>query len=210
MTAETSRIEAFSDGVFAIAITLLILNIKIPPAGSGNLYAELIGQWPSYFSFLVSFTFIGIMWINHHRLFTHIARSDDVLLILNLLLLLGVVVVPFPTAVLAIHLGQPDQRPALILYNATYVFIAVIFNLLWRYASSAKRHLLSKDVDTASVERISKQYALGPVCYLICLGLSWVSAAASLALNFALACFFALPPHLIASKRKERHVFTGR
>ena len=210
MTAETSRIEAFSDGVFAIAITLLILNIKIPPAGSGDLRAELIGQWPSYFSFLVSFTFIGIMWINHHRLFTHIARSDDVLLILNLLLLLGVVVVPFPTAVLALHLGQADQRPALILYNATYVFIAVIFNLLWRYASSAKRHLLTRDVDTASVEKISNQYALGPVCYLICLGLSWVSAAASLALNFALACFFALPPHWLAYKRKEAHPLTGR
>src|SRR5437870_12237071 len=113
LTAETSRIEAVSDGVFAIAITLLILDIKIPPAGGGDLYVELIGQWPSYFSFLVSFAFIGIMWMNHHRLFTHIARSDDVLLILNLLLLLGVVVVPFPTAVLALHLGQAGQLPAL-------------------------------------------------------------------------------------------------
>jgi TMEM175 potassium channel family protein len=209
LTAETSRIEAFSDGVFAIAITLLILNIKIPPAGSGNLYAELIGQWPSYFSFLVSFAFIGIMWINHHRLFTHIARSDDVLLILNLLLLLGVVVVPFPTAVVAMHLGQAGQRTALILYNATYVFIAVIFNLHWRHASSAKRHLLAKDVDTTSVERITGQYALGPLFYIVCLGLSWVSAAASLGLNFALACFFALPPHVVASKRKEPRAFTG-
>ena len=210
LTAETSRIEAFSDGVFAIAITLLILNIKIPPAGNDDLSAELIGQWPSYFSFLVSFAFIGIMWMNHHRLFTHIARSDDVLLILNLLLLLGVVVVPFPTAVLALHLGQAGQLPALILYNATYVFIAVIFNLLWRYASSAKRHLLARDVDPASVQRISNQYALGPICYLACLGLSWVSAAASLALNFALACFFALPPHRVAYKRKEADRLTGR
>ena len=208
MTAETSRIEAFSDGVFAIAITLLILNIKIPPAGSGNLYVELVGQWPSYCSFLVSFAFIGIMWINHHRLFTHIARSDDVLMILNLLL--GVVVVPFPTAVLAMHWGQSGQRTALILYNSTYVFIAMIFNLLWRHASSAKGHLLARDVDAASVQSITKQYALGPVCYLICLGLSWVSAAASLALNLALACFFALPPHVVASRRKEPHAFTSR
>ena len=202
MTAETSRIEAFSDGVFAIAITLLILEIKIPPSGNGKLSLELIGQWPSYLSFLISFAFIGIMWINHHRLFTHIARSDDVLLILNLLLLLGVIVVPFPTAVLAQHLGQADQRTALILYNATYVFIAAVFNLLWRYASSAKRHLLAKDVNSASVQRISRQYAFGPVFYLVCLGLSWLSAAASLALNFALACFFALPPHVVASERK--------
>jgi uncharacterized membrane protein len=200
LTAETSRVEAFSDGVFAIAITLLILDIKIPSPGNGALYLQLIGQWPSYFSFLVSFTFIGIMWINHHRLFTHIARCDDVLLILNLLLLLGVVVVPFPTAVVATHLGQSDQRTALVLYNGTYVFIAAIFNFLWKYASSAKRHLLAKDVDAASVKRISRQYAFGPVLYIACLALSWVSAEASLALNFALACFFALPPHVAVSK----------
>lgn len=202
MTAETSRIEAFSDGVFAIAMTLLILDIKVPPVGSVPLSRELLLQWPSYFSFLISFAFIGIMWINHHRLFTHIARCDDALLILNLLLLLGVIVVPFPTAVLAVHLGQAGERAALILYNATYVFIAVVFNLLWKYASSAKRHLLAKDVDAASVQRISRQYALGPVFYLICLGLSWLSTPASLALNFALACFFATPPHMVASHRK--------
>ncbi len=201
MTAETTRVEAFSDGVFAIAMTLLILNVRIPPAGSGELSTELLKQWPTYISFLVSFTFIGIMWINHHRLFTHIARSDDVLLILNALLLLGVVVVPFPTAVLAMHLGQSDQRAALVLYNGTYVFIAIVFNLLWRYASSAKRHLLGKEVDPTSVERITTQYAFGPVLYLVCLGLSWVSAAASLALNFGLACFFALPPNRVISRR---------
>ena len=200
MTAETSRVEAFSDGVFAIAITLLILEIKVPPAGSGALPRDLLRQWPSYFSFLISFAFIGIMWINHHRLFTHIARCDDALLILNLLLLLGVVVVPFPTAVLATHLGQPDQLTALILYNSTYLFIAVFFNLLWRYASSDKRRLLAKDVNSPSVQRISRQYAFGPILYLVCLGLSWLSAAASLALNFALACFFAIPPHVVASE----------
>jgi TMEM175 potassium channel family protein len=202
VTAETSRVEAFSDGVFAIAITLLILEIKIPAAGSGALAQELLGQWPSYLSFLISFAFIGIMWINHHRLFTHIGRCDDVLLVLNLLLLLGVVVVPFPTAVLAAHLGQPDQRTALIVYNSTYVFIAMVFNLLWRYASSGKRQLLAGNVDAASVQRISRQYAFGPAGYVVCLALSWVSAAASLALNFALACFFALPPHLAVSKRR--------
>jgi uncharacterized membrane protein len=201
VTGETSRIEAFSDGVFAIAITLLILEIKIPPAGGATLSRELLRQWPSYLSFLISFTFIGIMWMNHHRLFMHIARSDNILLILNLLLLLGVIVVPFPTAVLAMHLGEPDQRAALILYNATYVFIVVVFNLLWRYASSAERRLLAQDVDPTSVQRISRQYVLGPVFYLVCLGLSWLSVPASLTLSFALACFFALPPHLLIRRK---------
>ena len=202
VTNETSRVEAFSDGVFAIAMTLLIIDVKVPAAAESHLAFQLIQQWPSYVSFLISFAFIGIMWINHHRLFTHIARCDDLLLVLNLLLLLGVIAVPFPTAVLATHLGKVDERTALILYNGTYVFIAVIFNVLWKYASSAKRHLLAKDVDGTSVRRISRQYAFGPILYLVCLGLSWVNGAASLALNFALACFFALPPRVAAIERK--------
>jgi len=104
--------------------------------------------------------------------------------------------------VLATHLGQSDQLTALILYNSTYLFIAVFFNLLWRYASSDKRRLLAKDVNSPSVQRISRQYAFGPILYLVCLGLSWLSAAASLALNFALACFFAIPPHVVGSERE--------
>jgi uncharacterized membrane protein len=209
MNAETSRVEAFSDGVFSIAITLLILDIKVPAAGSGELSLQLMRQWPAYLSFLISFAFIGIMWINHHRLFTHIAVSDDVLLILNLLLLLGVCAVPFPTAVLATNLGQADQRTAVILYNATYVFIAVCFNLLWRYAASRQGRLLAKNVDRASVERTSRQYAFGPLLYLVCLGLSWINVAASLALSFALACFFALPPHLAVSRKNHPGRHTG-
>src|ERR1700759_4424760 len=110
MQSETARVEAFSDGVFAIAITLLILEIKVPSPSQGHLAAVLLQQWPSYLAFLLSFVYIGIMWINHHRMFTSIRRSTDVLLILNLLLLLGVTVVPFPTAVLATYMGGPDQR----------------------------------------------------------------------------------------------------
>src|SRR5260370_18656673 len=90
METETNRVEAFSDGMFAIAITLLILEIKVPAAGQGNLAAALLRQWPSYLAFFLSFAFIGIMWMNHHRMFTHIRRSADTLLVLNLLLLLSV------------------------------------------------------------------------------------------------------------------------
>jgi uncharacterized membrane protein len=201
MTSETARIEAFSDGVFAIAITLLILEIKTPPAGSGQLSALLIRQWPYYVSFLVSFAFIGIMWINHHRLFTYVRRSDNVLLILNLLLLLGVTAVPFPTAVLAAHLGQPDARTATLLYSGTYFIIAIFFNVLWRYATSGKHRLLAADVDANAVKQITGQYSFGPLLYLICLALAWVSVPASLVLNVVLAGFFALPP---ASLRRLR------
>ena len=117
MNTETGRVEAFSDGVFAIAITLLILEIKIPKPSDGALANQLLRQWPSYFAFLISFAFIGVMWINHHRLFTHIKRCNNTLMILNLLLLLGVTIVPFPTAVLATHIGFADQRTAALLYN---------------------------------------------------------------------------------------------
>jgi uncharacterized membrane protein len=194
LDSETGRVEAFSDGVFAIAITLLILEIKIPKPTDGVLAAQLLRQWPSYFAFLISFAFIGIMWINHHRLFTHIKRCDNSLMVLNLLLLLGVTIVPFTTAVLATHIGFPSQRTAAFLYNGVYVFIAIIFNLLWRYAVSRNHHLLGKEVDAETVVRISKQYAFGPLLYLLCGLIAWISVSASLSANVLLAIFFALPP----------------
>jgi uncharacterized membrane protein len=198
MTTETARVEAFSDGVFAIAITLLILEIRVPGPSDTALALLLKRQWPSYLSFVISFAFIGIMWINHHRLFTHIKRCDNLLLALNLLLLFGVTVVPFPTAVLAAHLGHRDQRVANMLFQGTYFVIAIFFNVLWRYAASAKRGLLAHDADHAAVKKITQQYAFGPLLYLICFVLTWVSVPASLVFNIALAFFFALPPRVSA------------
>ena len=201
MVSETQRIEAFSDGVFAIAITLLVLELKAPPAGNSQLATLLIRQWPSYLAFLASFAFIGIMWINHHRLFTHIRRSDHGLLVLNLLLLLGVITVPFPTSVLAENLGKSGERTATLLYSGTYVVIATAFNALWRYATSRNRQLLGPDVDATAVTQIGLQYSFGPLLYLVCFALAWVSTPASLLLNVGLACFFALPPAYLRHPR---------
>jgi uncharacterized membrane protein len=192
LSSETARIEAFSDGVFAIAITLLILEIKVPSPGPVPLATALARQWPSYVSFVISFAFIGIMWINHHRLFNHIKRADNLLMLFNLFLLFGVTVIPFPTAVLAAHLGHPDERTAAILFNGAYVVIAIFFNVLWRYAATRGR-LLGRDANMAEVDRITRQYAFGPLMYLVCLGLVWISVPVSLAANGLLACFFALP-----------------
>jgi uncharacterized membrane protein len=201
MTSETGRIEAFSDGVFAIAITLLILEIRVPQPSAGPLGPQLARQWPSYLSFFISFAFIGIMWINHHRLFNHIRRTDTALLLLNLVLLLGVTFVPFPTSVLAAHLGHPDQRLAAILFSATYFVIAVFFNVLWRYVAMSHRHLLGTEVNQDAVVGILRQYALGPLAYLVCVALAWISVPASLSLNFVLACFFAMPPRAVGEKK---------
>ena len=194
MHTQTSRIEAFSDGMFAIAITLLILEIKIPSPTEGRLAAALLKQWPSYLAFFLSFAYIGVMWMNHHRMFTHIKRSNDTLLVLNLLLLLGVTAVPFPTAVLAAHLGTPDQRTGAILYNGVFIVIAIFFNVLWRYAVS---HDLLEESMSTSAAQISRQYAVGPLMYAVCLVLAWVDVRISLGVNVAMAIFFALPPSMV-------------
>jgi len=204
--AETGRIEAFSDGVFAIAVTLLVLDLKVPsPSAYGpRLAVLLLRQWPSYLAFATSFAFIGIMWINHHRLFTLIHRSDHTLLVLNGLLLCGVTVVPFPTALLAAYIGHRDQRVAAMVYSGTYLVIAVSYNLLWRYASYQNR-LLDQRADPRAVNAIHQAYGYGPLMYLIAFGLAVVSVPACLAMNVALAIFFALPPrHQLKLSRPRR------
>src|SRR5262249_36824077 len=165
MSSETSRIEAFSDGVFAIAITLLILDVRVPSIAQGSLGVALRRQWPTYIAYLISFSFIGIMWVNHHRLFNHIRRSDSGLMFLNLLLLLGVSVVPFPTALLAAHYYAPGRTIAAAVFNGTYFVIAIFFNILWRHVV---RGGLLDSTTQHSADAISRQYAVGPIAYFIC------------------------------------------
>ncbi len=193
---ETSRLEAFSDGVFAVAITLLVLNIKIPP---DNLPDDLHLWWPVLFSqgpallaFATSFLTVGIMWLNHHRLYKHIKRTDTGLLLLNLLLLSLIVFVPVPTALLAEYILRPNQHVAAIIYSGTFFIVACCFNLLWRYASYRGR-LLGKDANMRAVTAISHQYLFGPLCYLIAFGLAFINTPASVIFNFMIALFFALP-----------------
>lgn len=191
---ETARIEAFSDGVFAIAITLLVLDLKVPHdmAEGRDLLAALFNQWPAYLAFVTSFATIGIMWLNHHRMFTLIKRADDGLLLLNSLLLLGITFVPFPTALVAAYVQRRGDRVAALVYSGTFTVIAVVFNLLWGYACHRHR-LLHSRADPAMVRAITRAYAFGPPLYLLSFGLAWVSVPASLATNVALALFFALP-----------------
>ena len=192
MPGPTSRLEAFSDGVFAIAITLLILEIKVPPPGAaGELGPALARLWPSYLALVTSFANVGVMWINHHRLFALIERTDEGLLGLNLLLLLGVTLVPFPTALLAEHLRGPDQRVAGVVYAGTFLVLALIFNLLWRHAR--RGGLVVRHVH---VDSITRQYAVGPLLYAATLGIAVVSGTACLVVNGVIAIYFALPPRL--------------
>jgi TMEM175 potassium channel family protein len=196
MTAanETARIEAFSDGVFAIAITLLVLDLKVPRElrGEAELWRALVAQWPSYLSFLTSFATILIMWINHHRMFTLIGRSDHRLMVYNGLLLLGVTVVPFPTSLIAQYLRHDGERFAALIFNGTYIYLAICFNLLWRWAAVGDR-LLDRDASREAVTAIFDAYRYGPVWYVAAFALSFASVTASLLVNLGLAVFFALP-----------------
>jgi TMEM175 potassium channel family protein len=191
---ETGRIEAFSDGVFAIAITLLILEIKVPNAHdlgpSGGLGAALLRLWPSYLAFVTSFATILVMWVNHHRLFNHIRRSDQAFLFWNGLLLFLVTFVPFPTALLAEYLTHAQARLAVSVYSGTFVAIALAFCGLWWHAS-AGRGLLARGVNQAEVERITRQYRFGPLLYLVAFVASFFSVWLSLAICLCLAVFFA-------------------
>jgi uncharacterized membrane protein len=191
---ETGRLEAFSDGVFAIAMTLLILDVKVPKpvdaASAGGLFAALGRQWPTYLAYLTSFATILVMWVNHHKLFRHIRRSNDAFLFLNGLLLLFVTSVPFPTSLVAEYLERPDARDASLLYAGTFVAIAIAFNLLWNYASRGGR-LLGSRANRVEVDAITRQYRLGPVLYAVAAALAFYSVAASLVLCLLLALFFA-------------------
>lgn len=190
---ETTRLEAFSDGIFAIAMTLLILEIRLPEEiAPGNLGHALLHLWRSYLAFLTSFATIGVMWVNHHRIFNLIRRTDQAILALNLLLMLGVTFLPFPTAVVARSINRGDARTAVLFYNGTFTVIAVCWGVLWRYAAR-NRHLMGKDVDERSVRGVSKQYALGPLYYIVAGGVALLSPLISVILDLLLAVFFAIP-----------------
>lgn len=209
--SETARVEAFSDGVFAIAITLLVLDLKVPRdlAPTASLTGALLRQWPSYFAYLTSFLTIGIMWLNHHRLYTLIRRSDHVLLLLNGLLLLGVSVVPFPTSLVAAYLGAPpgDHRRRRLQRH-----LRRDRDLLQRALALLRlAHAAARAGDRCGrVRALGRQYAGGPFFYLVAFVLAWVSPAASLAVNFALALFFALAPRLMLRRSPSAATRPGR
>jgi len=189
---ETVRVEGFSDAVFAIAITLLGVDLKIPPPGSPGLSANLLAQWPEYLSFLSSFGTIAIAWLYHHKLFTVIRRADHSLLLLNCVLLLGVTVMPYPTRMLAEYIGNPDARIAAMLKAGTFFITALLFNLLWKHAS-ARGQLLDPRADPHTIDIISRQIAIVPYLYAGSFLLASISAFASTVLNLVLVVFFAMP-----------------
>jgi uncharacterized membrane protein len=189
MDRETGRIEAFSDGVFAIAVTLLVLEIRVPTGP--DLAAAVARQWPSFAAYAASFTIILIIWIHHHTIFRLVRHADRPFQFINGLLLMVVTFLNYPTALLATRLGTPDARFAALFYNGTCFVVAVLSNVLWRYAVH-RRRLLHDEADARVVRFIDAQYRFGPFVFLIVLGVTYVSAVAGLLGNLVLAIYYAL------------------
>jgi uncharacterized membrane protein len=190
---ETGRIEAFSDGVFAIAITLLVLELKVPhlpeDAGRGALAAALLRQWPSYLAFVTSFFTILIMWANHHAIFNLVHKTDAEFLFANGFLLLLVTVVPFPTALLAEYLTKPGAPVAAAVYAGTFVVAGLAYNVLWRSAIRGRR-LLKSHVREETLQDMTRRYRIGVPLYLAATAAAFVSVAVTVAICVGLWIFW--------------------
>lgn len=187
---DKNRLEAFSDGVFAIAITLLVIEIHVPEAPQGELWRALLEQWPSYAAYAVTFAVIGIMWVNHHGLLAFVARIDRPLLFLNLLLLLFVALLPFPTALLAEYLATPgDAKVAAAVYSANMLGNAIAFNLLWRWIVRDAR-LVHAHIDLDAARSRNRRFALGILVYASTVAISFINAFVTLALHAMIAVYY--------------------
>jgi len=190
---ETARLETFSDGVFAIAATLLILDLRA--SGHGSLTHQLLDLWPSYFAYAVSFVTIGIMWINHHEIFRHVRRANRTFLMISVAFLMVIAFIPFPTHVLAEHLHDSDARAAAMFYGLTNVVMAIMFSTLWFYAIRGGR-LLGANPDRRAVSGISRSFIPGIPLYTISTLSALLSPWLAIGLYGGIAAFYMLESSL--------------
>jgi uncharacterized membrane protein len=188
-----SRVEAFTDGVFAIAITLLVLTIA-QPTNYRSLAHQLADRWPALAAYVVSFVVIGIMWLNHHSIFGHFARIDRSLFYLNLLLLMTVVLLLYPTGILGEALRRGEgTRVAAVTYSVTMTLNAYAWGALWLYASG-RRRLLEPAFPEAQRRGATVLFTIGTALYTISIAVALVNAYACLAFHGLLALYYALDP----------------
>jgi len=190
---DKSRVETFSDGIFAIAITLLVLTIA-QPRNYHRLGHSLLNSWPSLAAYAVSFAIIGIMWLNHHTVFAVLDRLDRPAFYWNLLLLMTIVFLPYPTGVLGVALGKDSgARVAAVFYSLTMAVNAFAWAGLWLYVSG-RRRLLRAEFPEARRRAATVGFTIGPVAYTLVVGVALINAYLCLACHAALALYYALDP----------------
>ena len=188
---ETTRLETFSDGVFAIAATLLILDVH---RAGGSVAHGLVHAWPAYVAYAISFLTIGIIWVNHHTVMAQIGRADRTFLFVNVVFLMIVAFSPFPTRVMAETLRNGSHAGAFA-YGLTFTLMAVSYGAMWHYASAGKR-LLRPDADPRVVSGITRSFRPGSAAYALATAAAFVSAYLAVALFGAFAIFYVLESSL--------------
>jgi TMEM175 potassium channel family protein len=184
----TDRLDVFSDGVFAIAITLLALDLPRPHGD--DVWHALAHSWESYASFIISFLTIGIIWLNHQALFDRIARADRTLNMLNVLLLMWIAIIPWPTGLVADHLSGDGATAATAIYCAVFAAMAATFSAVWHYARAAG-HLA--ELTEAQVAHLGVRNSLGIGFYLAAAAIAFVLPLLSLGICLALGVYYVLP-----------------
>jgi len=183
------RLEAFADGIFAFAATLLILNLAVTEGKP--LGPELARIWISYVAYAISFVTIGIIWMNHHLVMHQVAHTDRPFLVLNVLFLMLIAFIPFPTRLLALYIDSPDGTAAALAYGITLTVTAILFNALWRYAVH-RRRLIREDAEQRVVSGISRSFVPGPIIYFVATVVALFNPIASAVLYGLIAVFYIL------------------
>jgi uncharacterized membrane protein len=203
---ETARLEAFSDGVYAFAITLLALELHVPHVPGENAEASarwlclaLTAQWPSYLAFAASFITVLIMWTHHHSLFRLVQKNSPRLQFTNGLLLLLTTTVSFPTAVVAEYIDTPAAPVAAVLYVGQQVLLATVFVLLLGVVTG--EGTLSPEVPAETVRSMKRSYRIGPPLYAVTLAIAFFSPKVAIAISVSLWVFWAFVPTMTSRQR---------
>lgn len=196
---ESSRVAAFSDGVFAIAITLLVLDLPVPT--SGHLAPELLAEWPSFVAYLAAFLTIAGIWVHHHTVFARVTRVEPVIVLYNLLLLLGVSLLPWPAALISESIRDDDDPANGVVACAAFAAAALVVMISWfamTWLLSRRPHLLRHQEDADWMRRSAIEAALAGIPVIIALALAFVNPVISLVLYIAVPVYF-----LIATSRSH-------
>lgn len=209
---KTNRLEAFSDGVFAIAITILVLEITVPVAAELDMVNAIVSQWPSYLAYVISFATIGAAWLAHSVITEYLDRVDATFVRINLILLMVVAFIPFPTRLLAEHVAAREAEKIAAAFYGTFLLLASLITFwLWRYATG--HGLVRADVGDEDLDVVTDRLTPGIGGYVVLIGLGFVAPIAAVIGYLLIALFFLIPfpvPILERDRVRRRREQRGR